>query len=317
MKTVELPLTTMPLAQVPALPEPLAIARSRCADFVQLMKPRLTLMVLLTVAAGFVMGTGGPPNLLLLFHAVAGTALVAVGASALNQFLEGKTDGQMLRTQDRPLPAGRLEPSTVLCFGVMTATIGLLYLAVAVNPLTGFLAVVTLGSYVGVYTPLKRRTTFNTLIGAIPGALPPVMGWAAATGEVGPEAGALFLILFFWQFPHFWAIAWMYKEDYARAGLKMVPVLDREGGRMTGRLMIQNCLALMVASMIPAALALAGPRYVIGALLMGMVFLASAVRFLAQPSRQRARHVLLASLLYLPIVLLMLLADGPLLIFPG
>jgi protoheme IX farnesyltransferase len=317
MKTFDLTVSTIPLPRVATLPEPLTLARSRVADYLQLMKPRLTLMVLLTVAAGFIMGTGGPPNLLLLTSTIVGTALVAIGASALNQLLEARTDGLMLRTQDRPLPAGRLQSTAVLRFGVMTACAGLIYLSAFVNALTGVLAVITLGSYVGIYTPLKRRTTLNTLVGAIPGALPPVMGWAAATGQVGAEAGSLFLILFFWQFPHFWAIAWIYKEDYAQAGLRMIPVLDRENGRMTGRLMVQNCLALLAISLIPALFPLAGPRYVIGALVMGSIFLACAIRFLLRPSRRRARQVLLASLVYLPIVLLLLLVDGPLLLFPG
>ncbi len=320
MKTADLQLSAIPLA--PALVSPqrqqgislLALrANSRVADYLQLMKPRLTLMVLLTVAAGFVLGTGGLAQPLLLVHTILGTALVAVGASALNQVLERKTDALMSRTQDRPVPSGRLQPTTALRFGVLSASAGLVYLTLAVNPLTGILAVITLGSYVGIYTPLKRRTTFNTLVGAIPGALPPVMGWAAATGNIGPEAAALFLILFFWQFPHFWAIAWMFKEDYAAAGLKMVPVLDREGGRMTGRLMVQNCLALLLASMAPAVLAMAGTRYLLGAIVLGTVFLICAGRFLMSPSRNRARQVLLASLVYLPALLLLLLLDGPLL----
>ena len=317
MKTIDVSVTTIPLTRVQALEEPIALARSRIADYVTLTKPRLTFMVLLTVAAGFVLGTGGPPNVPLLLGTIFGTALVAIGASALNQLLEAKTDALMQRTQDRPLPGGRLQPTAVLRFGVLTACAGLVYLTIYVNPLTGLLAVITLGSYVGIYTPLKRRTTLNTVVGAIPGALPPVMGWAAATGQIGAEAASLFLLLFFWQFPHFWAIAWIYKEDYAQAGLRMIPVLDREDGRMTGRLMVQNCLALVAVSLIPALFPLAGPRYVIGALAMGSIFLASAVRFLIQPSQRRARQVLVASLVYLPVVLLLLLVDGPLLLFPG
>lgn len=317
MKTIDVPAPTIQLPRVAALPEPITLARSRIADYLQLMKPRLTLMVLLTVAVGFVLGSGGSPNVALLVSTILGTALVAIGASALNQLLERETDARMLRTQDRPLPGGRLQPTTVLRFGVLTACAGLIYLTLWVNPLTGLLAVITLGSYVGIYTPLKRRTTLNTLVGAIPGALPPVMGWAAATGQIGAEAGSLFLILFFWQFPHFWAIAWIYKEDYAQAGLRMIPVLDRENGRTTGRLMVQNCLALLAISLLPALFALAGPRYAAGALVLGLAFLACAVRFLLQPSRRRARQMLLASLIYLPIVLLLLLVDGPLLLFPG
>jgi protoheme IX farnesyltransferase len=318
MKIIEAPLTTLPLTPPRSLPESaVPVTRSRLADYVMLAKPRLTLMVLFTVAAGFVLASRGAVNGVLLLNTLLGTALVAAGASALNQLLERGTDARMERTRQRPLPAGRLKPREVLRFGALTACAGFVYLTVAVNPLTGLLAVVTLASYVFAYTPLKRKTTLNTLVGAVPGALPPVMGWAAASGAIGLEAGTLFLILFLWQFPHFWAIAWLYRNDYARAGLRMVPVLDRDGGHMTGRLMVHHCLVLIPASLGPVLLHMAGPRYFLGAVALGAMFLAFALRFLFQPSDRRARHMLWASLVYLPALLTLLIADGGwFLVFP-
>jgi protoheme IX farnesyltransferase len=318
MNLVETPLVAAPplaspMRQARAV-ESFAIART-LADYAQLVKPRLTLMVLFTVAIGFLLGTVGTLDVALLLHTLFGTALVAAGASALNQWLERDSDGLMRRTQNRPLPAGRMTASTVLRFGVVLSCLGLVYLALVVQPLSAAVVAVTLASYVFAYTPLKRRTTFNTLIGAVPGALPPVIGWTAATGTIGVEASVLFLILFLWQFPHFWAIAWLYRADYARAGLQMVPVQDAEGGRLTGRLMAQSCLALLVVSLLPSAMGLAGPRYFFIALVLGVLFLATAVRFLAMPSQSRARQVLWASLAYLPLLLTALLLDGPYLIF--
>jgi protoheme IX farnesyltransferase len=317
MRIIQAPLTSVPLVPAQPLREPIVRAHHRLADYVALVKPRLSLLVLFTVAGGFLMASRGAADWLLLVYTLVGTALVAAGASALNQLLERDTDARMQRTRYRPLPAGRLHPAEVLRFGVLMACAGLVCLATLVNPLTGFLAVVTLATYVFVYTPLKRMTTFNTLVGAVPGALPPVMGWAAASGAINLEAGALFLILFLWQFPHFWAIAWIYRDDYARAGLRMVPVLDRGGGHMTGRLMVHHCLVLIPASLGPVLLHMAGPRYLLGAVGLGVMFLTFAFRFLWQPSDQRARHMLWASLLYLPALLLFLVLDGGLfLVFP-
>jgi heme o synthase len=290
--------------------------QNRIADYMALAKPRISVMVLFTVSAGFLLASAGSPDWLLLVHSLIGVGLVAAGTNALNQYLERDVDARMERTKDRPVPAGRLRPIEALAFGVLTACVGFVYLAVLVNPLTAFLAVVTLGLYVFAYTPLKRRTTFNTLVGAIPGALPPVLGWTAAVNGLNLEAWTLFLILFLWQFPHFWAIAWLHRHDYARAGLRMLPLRDREGGRMTGRLMVQQCLVLVLASVAPAFIGLAGPRFFWGALLAGGMFTAYAVRFLLTPSDQRARHVLRASLVYLPVIWMMLLLDGPFMVFP-
>ncbi len=307
MKLMEAPVTSLPLSRTTPAVEPLPIVRSRLADYLVLVKARLSLMVLFTVAVGFILGAGGTPDWLLLVHTLVGTGLVAAGASALNQLLERDADALMERTQDRPVPAGRIDRSEALRFGVLTSVAGFLYLAILVNPLTSFLAVVTLASYLFAYTPLKRVTAWNTLVGAIPGALPPVMGWAAATGGIDAGAASLFLIVFLWQFPHFWAIAWLYREDYARAGMKMVPILDREEGRMTGRLMVHHCLLLLIAGVVPYLAGMAGQVYFLGATVLGLAFLGFAFRFLLDSSDVRARHVLWASLVYLPVLFTLLL----------
>jgi heme o synthase len=316
MKMIDAPVAALPLAELRPLPKPALAVPSILTDYAQLVKARLTLMVLFTVATGYVAAAGGLLEWT-FWHVLFGTALVAAGASALNQLLERETDAKMQRTRNRPLPAGRMTPRAALRFGVLSACAGFIYLAALVNPLSAFVAVVTLMLYVFVYTPLKRRTAFNTLVGAIPGALPPVIGWTAATGSLESGALSLFLILLLWQFPHFWAIAWLYREDYSRAGLKMVPLVDDEQGRLTGRLMVQNCLVLIPISLGPVLAHLAGPRYFWFALVLGGVFLAFAVRFLLSPSNERARHVLWASLLYLPLLLAALLLDGPLLGMAG
>ena len=314
MKIADAPLPTFPLPPVPAVADGPAVPR--VADYITLVKPRLALMVQFTVAAAFLLAAGGQPDWLLLVHTLAGTTLVAYGASVLNQLLERDTDALMERTRNRPLPAGRVRPLDALRFGALLSAAGVVWLAVLVNPLTSLLAVITLGSYVFAYTPLKRRTTVNTAVGAVSGALPPVIGWAGATGQIDLAAGALFLIRLVWQCPHFWAIAWIYRRDYARAGLQMVPVRDRDDGRMTGRLMVNSCLALLPVSLLPALVNAAGPRYALGALVLGTGFLAVAVRFLVRPSDAQARRVLWASLVYLPLILTFVVLDGTLLLFP-
>ena len=293
-----------------APPELLPLVRARGADYLELIRPRVTLLVLFTVACGALLGSAGFPNPADLLHVLAGTALVAAGASALNQFLERQTDARMLRTENRPLPAGRLLPLEVLTFGVTAGAVGLAYLAIALRqPTAALVAAVTFATYVFLYTPLKRVTPLNTLVGAVPGALPPVIGWAALHGSIGWGGAALFLILFLWQVPHFLAIAWIYRDDYARAGMAMLPVVDRNGTR-TGRQMILYCVVLIPASLLPAALGLAGPVYLVGATLLGCGFLASAVTFNRAGSIPQARRVLRASLVYLPALLALLLADG-------
>jgi protoheme IX farnesyltransferase len=287
-----------------------ALAGTRLADYLQLTRPRLSAMALLTVAAGAVQASGGAPDWRVLTNTLIGAALVAAGASALNQLLERESDGHMQRTRERPLPSGRVQSGEALVFGLGSAVGGVVYLALTLpSPLAAALAALTLVSYVLVYTPLKRTTALNTLVGAIPGALPPVIGWAAVRGSLSAGAGVLFVVLFLWQMPHFLAIAWIYRADYDRAGLRMLPAIDPEG-RLIGRLMVCYCLALLAASLAPLVLGGGGPVYLAGALLLGMGFLACAVGFARCRTDARARVVLRASLIYLPALLMLLLWAG-------
>jgi protoheme IX farnesyltransferase len=287
----------------------LPLARSRFADYLELTKPRIAVLVLFTVAAGYWLGSAGPTDLVGLLNTVAGTALVAAGASVLNQLLERHSDARMRRTDQRPLPAGRVLPAEALVFGLALGGLGLAYLALLVGqPLTVALAALTFVGYVVVYTPLKRLTVWNTLVGAVPGALPPVIGWSAARGALDAEIGAVFLILFLWQVPHFLAIAWIYREDYGRAGLRMLPVADAAGNR-TARHMVGFCAALVLASLAPVLLYSAGPVYLVGAALLGVAFLAATLGFWCERTAAQARRVLRASLLYLPLVLALLLLE--------
>jgi protoheme IX farnesyltransferase len=290
----------------PALP----LTRSRWADYVELTKPRIALLVLFTVATGAILATRAGTDLLVLLHTVLGTGLVAAGASALNQLLERHSDALMRRTENRPVPSGRLQPLEVLLFGMLLGIGGLAYLGLAVRqPLTVLVAGFTFVSYVFLYTPLKRKTTLNTLVGAVPGALPPVIGWTAARGSLDPEVAGLFFIMFLWQVPHFLAIAWMYREDYARAGLQMLPVVDPDGG-MTGRQMVSYCLALIPVSLVPVLFLQAGVVYAVGAVFLGLGFLRAAFGFWRQTSTSNARRVLHASLVYLPLLLALLLLEA-------
>jgi protoheme IX farnesyltransferase len=290
--------------------EPLSVPRARVADFVALTKPRIAVLVLFTVAVGAALAAGGWPGSWLLAHTLLGTALVAGGASALNQLLERQTDALMQRTEDRPLPSGRLQPIEVLVFGLVLVTGGLIYLAwLLPQSLAAKVAAICCACYVGLYTPLKRTTTLNTIVGAIPGALPPVIGWTAVRGTLEADAITLFAIVFVWQVPHFLAIAWMYRDDYARAGLKMLSVVDPDGG-LSGRQMVGYCLALVPVSLTPALLGLAGPVYVCGALMLGLMFTKQAYYFACRRSVAQARQVLRASLIYLPGLLALLLLDG-------
>jgi protoheme IX farnesyltransferase len=288
---------------------PATPATGRLADYVALAKPRIAVLVLFTVGAGALLAAAPSLPLGILFHAVFGTAVVATGASALNQWLERDSDARMRRTRDRPLPAGRLSPVEVFAFGAACGLCGTLYLLLALpSPPAAGVAAFTFVSYVCVYTPLKRRTTLNTLIGAVPGAMPPLIGWCAVRGEVTAEAWSLFVILFLWQVPHFLAIAWMYRDEYARAGLCMLPTLDPDGA-MTARQMMLYCLALVCASLGPALLGTVSGFYVAGALALGAYFTLAATRFSADRTAARARRVLRASLVYLPGLLLVLILD--------
>ncbi len=276
--------------------------------FADLVKARLTTLVLLTTLVGFYLGRQGAMNYALMINTLAGTALVAAGASALNQLLEREYDAKMRRTQSRPLPSGRLQPTTVMIFGGMSSVAGLIYLALAVNLLTSVLGAVTLVSYLFIYTPLKRVTWLNTAIGAVPGALPPLMGWTAARGELSGEGWALFAILFFWQLPHFFAIAWMYREEYARAGFKMLSNVDADG-RRTAEQSISNTLALLAVSLFPFIFKMAGTAYLAGAIVLGTVFLWCAIRFSRRLTLATARQLFFASIIYLPLLLALMVWD--------
>jgi protoheme IX farnesyltransferase len=290
--------------------EPTTWTWARAVDYLALTKPRVAVLVLFTVAAGVLLAAGRTVDPAVLVNAVLGTALVAAGASALNQWLERESDAHMRRTSNRPLPSGRLQPLEVLLFGSALGLVGVVYLALTLSsPAAALLAALTFACYVFLYTPLKPLTPLNTLVGAVPGALPPVIGWVAVRGGVTGEAVTLFLILFLWQVPHFLAIAWMYRDDYARAGLRMLPV-DDPAGRLTGQNMITYCLALIPASLTPVFFGGAGPLYLGGAVLLGLGFLAAAVAFRRAVSHAAARRVLRASLFYLPGLLVLLLIDG-------
>jgi len=291
--------------------QPLAaetVTRSRASIFAELIKARLTSLVLITTLVGFYMGSRGPLDVLLMFHAMLGTAALAAGAAALNQYLEREWDAKMPRTADRPIPAGLIQPQMVLLLGAVLSVLGMVQLLTQVNPLTAMLGAVTLGSYIFVYTPLKRLTTLNTLVGAIPGALPPLMGWTAATGEIGAGGWALFTLLFFWQLPHFMAIAWLYRADYHTAGFRMLSGVDPDGSR-TAAAAIRHTLALIAFSLAPVALRLGGKFYGAGALLLGTSFLHCAIQFARNTSHERARQLFFASILYLPLILGLLVVD--------
>ncbi len=278
------------------------------SDWLVLAKARITTLVLVTTAAGYILGSRASVDLGRLGLTLAGTAMAAAGAGALNQVAERRADALMRRTASRPVAAGRIPPLSGLAFGLLVGGAGALWLGLLVNPLTGILALVTIGLYIGVYTPLKRRTSLNTLVGAIPGALPPVMGWTAAKGTIDPGAWALFAILYLWQLPHFLAIAWMYREDYARAGLPMLPVVD-PGGEWTGRQVILATAALLPVSLVPTLLGLTGAVYFFGALMLTLGFAVFAIRLAVSRRRVAARRLLLASVAYLPVLLALLVLD--------
>lgn len=284
----------------------LADAGGRLAAFVALTKPRIAVMVLITVATGFYLGARGGSSPLTLFFTVVGTGLVAGGASTLNQLLERDRDRLMRRTMNRPLPTGKVTPAEAAIFGVVISATGLAIVAAFANPIAAGVALATLVLYVFVYTPMKPMSTLNTAVGAIPGALPPVIGWAAATGRLGIEAWALFLIVFLWQFPHFLAIAWVHRDDYARGGHKMLPSVDPLGA-MTGRQATLYALALVPAGLLPSVIGLAGGYYFFGALGLGLFYLACSARFWFDVSDASARRLMRASFLYLPAILALLI----------
>lgn len=278
--------------------------RVRTGDLVELTKPRITVMVLITTLVGFYMGSRDSLNYLLLFHAILGTALVASGASALNQYLERDLDARMVRTRNRPLPDGRLVPNEALVFSSIISAAGVIYLMLFVNVLTGLIGASTLAGYILVYTPLKTRTTLCTLIGAFPGAAPPVMGWTAARGEVDAVALSLFAILFLWQMPHFFSIAWIFTEDYTRAGFSM-----HGSGVRTGRQIILFCCVLIPVSVLPTFFGLTGMVYLLGAILFGFIYLGYGFAVALFRSNTHAHRLLRVSVLYLPALLLLMMLD--------
>jgi len=278
--------------------------REHISDFVELTKPRITFLVLITTVVGFYMASRDRFNLLLLLHTVLGTGLVASGASALNQYFERDLDSRMLRTRNRPLPDGRLFANDALIFSSVVSALGIAYLMVFVNGLTAALGVATLAGYILVYAPLKTRTKLCTLIGAFPGAAPPVMGWTAARGEIDAVALSLFAILFLWQMPHFFAIAWIFTDDYGRAGFSI-----HTSGESTGRQIIFYCCALIPVSVLPTFFGLTGMTYLFGAILLGFVYLGYGIAVALFRSNTYAHRLLRISVLYLPALLVLMMID--------
>jgi len=273
----------------------------KLSAYAELTKPRITFLVVLTAAAGFCMGSAAGIDYARLLNMSIGIALLSSGLATLNQYIERDLDRLMRRTQARPLPTGKVLPAEAALFGILLAAVATLYLAVFINPLSALLGVATFASYLFVYTPLKTRTTLSTVLGAFPGAMPPFIGWVAASGGVTVEAWVLFAILFLWQFPHFLAIAWMYRDDYARAGIKMLPVVEPDG-RVTGQQIISYTLLLVPVSLLPVVTGLAGSIYLVGAALLGLGFLYFSARAALVRTTWQARQLLLASVIYLPIL---------------
>lgn len=280
----------------------------RAADFVELVKPRLVVMILITTAAGFYLGTQQAVNWMLCLHTMIGAGLTAAGVLGLNQYLERDADAKMKRTQDRPLPGGRMRPLEALAVGTVLTGSGMLYLTFIVNTLSGFVISLIVVSYLFLYTPLKRKTSLCTLVGAVPGALPPVVGWVAARGALTGEAWVLFAILFLWQLPHSLAIAYIYREDYAKAGFRLLPVIHPDGAS-TCRQIVVNCVALFGIGLLPTWYNIAGSVYFFTALLAGGAFLAIGIYMARTRSMKAARYLLYASLLYLPVVFITMALD--------
>ncbi len=282
--------------------------RSLAAAYFELTKPGIVRMVLITAAAGFVMASGSLINVRLLLHTLFGTCLAAAGSLAFNQYLERDLDALMRRTAARPIPSGQIAPVHALLFAIVLSVAGVVHLALYVNALTTLLTLLSLITYVAVYTPLKRVTWWNTVVGAVPGALPILAGWTAAEGPFDARGLALFAILFVWQMPHFFALAWMYRKDYSAAGFRMITDNDPEGAR-TSRHMMAYGVLMLVVSLLPAEVGLVGPVYAIVAAVLGAAFLAFILLLAAAPSEERAVRVFLGSIAYLPLILLVMVAD--------
>jgi protoheme IX farnesyltransferase len=278
--------------------------------YIELTKPRITWLILMSTAIGFFFGVDHSWNWLTLLHTLLGTGLIASGTAALNQWMERKYDAHMKRTRNRPLVTGELKPLPAVLFAVALSLAGYLELALGANWLTANLGLATLASYLFLYTPLKRKTWWATTIGAFPGAMPPLMGFAAASGELNAQAWALYAILFLWQFPHFYAIAWMYRDDYARAGMQMLPVIDPEGERTAWHILLTAALLLPV-SLLPSFLSMTGAVYLVGATLLGLMYAWAGLKVARERTVLRARKVLLASVAYLPLLYVLMIFDRP------
>lgn len=285
-----------------------AAIRVRLAVYVELTKPRIAMLSLVTVAIGYTLGSGETWRLVPLLHAMCGVALAASGASALNQWMERVHDARMARTANRPLPSGRLSSPEALGFGICSALAGVAYLAIWTNAMTALLTGLTVVLYAFVYTPLKRNTSLCTTVGAIPGALPPLLGWAAAGGALDMAALTIFMIMFLWQFPHFLAIAWIYRDDYRQAGMRMLPA-DGRSRHVTGLISVAYAAVLLPVSLLPSEFELAGRSYFLIAFGLGLAYLASAVKFCRNESHETARSLMLTSLVYLPALLLSMTWD--------
>jgi protoheme IX farnesyltransferase len=283
--------------------------RERMAAYAELTKPRITFLIVATSAAGFALGSPGALDYVAMVGALVGIALLSSGIATLNQYAERDLDGLMRRTATRPLPSGKLAPWEAFAFGAGITVLAEIYLLVLVNPLSALLGLTVIAGYLFAYTPLKTRTTLSTLVGAFPGAVPPLIGWTAARGTINLEGWVLFAILFLWQFPHFLAIAWMYREDYGRAGILMLPVVEPDG-RVTAQQIVIYTLMLLPVSLLPTVLGMAGRTYFIGAIVLGLLFLYSSLRAAFSMSRQQARRLLLASVLYLPLLFLLMVLNS-------
>ena len=292
----------MKTAAIESSPETRNVLVGFVRDLFELVKARLTLLVLLTTAVGFYLGAEGPINWPSLWHTVLGTAAAAAGAAALNQWWEYKLDAMMHRTRMRPVPAGRMRPTEAVIIGATLSIFGVTYLALVCNALSAALAAITIIIYIFAYTPLKLVSTFNTALGAVPGALPPMIGWAAARGTLNAGAWMLFAILFFWQLPHFFAIAWMYRDDYARAGFQMISSDDPTGARSASQ-SVFFCIILFVVAGLPAFIRMATVFYLLAEWVLGGVFIAMAMRFLKTLTRADARRLFITSIMYLPLLL--------------
>jgi protoheme IX farnesyltransferase len=278
-------------------------------QYLALTKPRITWLILMSTGIGYYFGHTGPIEWLALLNAMLGTALIASGTATLNQWYEHEADGRMKRTAGRPIPAGQVTPRNALVFGLALLAAGEAELAVGVNPLTAWLGLATVASYLLLYTPLKQRTWWSTTVGAFPGAAPPLIGFAAARGELTVEAWILFAIIFLWQFPHFYAIAWMYRDDYARAGIRMLPVVEPDG-ISTSRQILITAAILIPVSLLPSFFSMTGHWYLAAALILGGLFLKSAALCARERTAINARGVLKASVMYLPLLYLALVLDS-------